>query len=247
MLRTLFAALLLVALLPVVGCDGGDPTPDAGPFGVAIRVVDGEGRPLADEPVYARIAWGVSAEHPARRGGGAVRFTTVAPSPFMSRAIVMLDVLEAGEGSARVFDLENRPVATLWGGSFAASTQYVRDLTADSLRHGGVYRLRAEVGDESDEALVLYAPTYTNAVPYGTYEVMLGRTAADGRLVVEDRALFPSLYDIELERIDDSGQALGTLAFDSRIEFVVEDGGAVFTTTATVRDSVTTDVTIAAE
>lgn len=254
MLRTLLAALLLVGLLPVAGCDGGEPAPDPETFGAAvptpdgfgvdIRVVDAAGQPLADVPVYARIPWGREVDRPSDGAGESPLM--VYPNPFLNVSLARLSIGEAGPASVRVYDLEGGEVATLLDEEVGAGERNV-PFWGTVLPDGGVYVVRLETGGEVFETPVLRASDHTGAWGEGTYEVALGRTGADGRLVIEDRARFPGLYDLELVRVTFEGDAAGTFTVGSAVEFVAHVGPGLFTVPVAVRDSVLNPVTITAD
>ena len=141
---------------------------------------------------------------------------------------VALDGFEGDLGT--VEDIEGGPVRFLGErAADAGSHQWVWDGKNDegTLVPSGVYYARLVLMDEdSGEVQVDFRREMLLAAFFAD-QVLIGTTDADGRLVIEDRKLFPYLYDLPLfPAMEETGAHMGIIEFTPTMRFYFTDPGS---------------------
>ncbi len=245
----LVAPSLVVALsLVLAACDGADPEVETGPGGVlsvTVRTSSGAPAPGLDLfATYGSLLPGADARSATRSGALAV-FAPF-PTPATTLSLVRFETTEAGPARVRVLDVAGAERAVVLDQALAAGSHQVAVDVSGWL--GGVYRVVVEAGGESTETYLLKTDAVGDGVQTGL-AVFLGRTDADGRVVVTDSTRFPALFDgpRSYVAVDDQGSELGRFAVDRTFGLVLQDAdGRTDGRTATLRDGGTAvDLTFA--
>ena len=210
------AVLLTLAFL--AGCDTQEETPSPPSALFTAVVTDPSGDPVEGLDLF--VGYPLPSSGASRTGaGGGVR---IYPNPARERAVASFFIQEPQDVALRLYDLDSTLVATLSEGAYEAGQYQVSvDFTAVDGGEGGVYRVVLEGESFTDETYVVHAagPAADTAAFY------LGTTDAEGRVVVDDRTRFPSLYPNPpvIEVTDEEGSSLGLFTFEDDVELVLAD------------------------
>ena len=210
-MRCRFAFFFALPLL-LIACDSQADEPSAL---FTAEVTDPEGAPVEGLDLY--VAYPLFDAARGSAGGGAV---TVYPNPAVRRAGISLSVLEAQRIALRLYDLDSTLVVTLSDQVYAAGQHaHVVDLAGLEGGEGGVYRVVAEGETFEAETYLVHS---TGHREFDAVTFHLGTTDEEGRVTVDERARFPSLYDLPgIEVADEEGNPLGLLGFEDDVEFVL--------------------------
>ena len=238
-------ALCAVLLLAAAACDSASDG-DGALLTVTARTPSGE--PAAGLDVFA--TWGSlqpSDGQPggaaARRGGDELFVSDPSPNPTVTVSRLEFYAPRAGVARVRVFDVAGDLRLTVLDASVPAGGQSVV-LRLDDLP-AGVYRVEVTVGTETVERYALK----TDALEAQSgLAISLGRTDAQGRLVVQDSTRLPPLFDIPRNYLvtDEQGNQLGQFSIDRSVGVVLQDPTGTSGRTVLLRDGGTSvDLTFA--
>ena len=229
----LIPTLFLLSLLLVAGCSDDDPgTPES--FQVTITVVDTLGHPVEglelnlapDSPLY--MDGQVAAKDddldpiPAEN-----RLYPVSPNPFYPATRITFENAHEGPYELSILDIEKNLVTTLGSGIAVAGTHQIQwggSIGADQVAPSGVYFAHLEL--RQAEGL---DPVYTAEQPmllarWGTFSPPIAVTDAEGRIVLNDRRLFPDLFDLEpFPAMDENGEQIGLVELSPTMRFYLTD------------------------
>lgn len=202
--------LALLAAL-AAGCDEADPEPDA--FFVA-TVSDASGAAVAGAEVYVVYGDAEPYRDDARQRRLALEVSGPFPNPTTSQTLLVFGLSEPQAVRVRLLDVTGAVVETLTDQEFPAG-QHAQSIDLSG-QTAGYYVLDIDAGGET-----VAQPVLKTAAPGDGLAIFLGRTDASGRLAVDDRTRFPSLYAPDPVVItDDQGNQLSTLTLTAAVEVV---------------------------
>ncbi len=230
----LLSAILLAAGLAVLaGCDD-----DSGPesFAVTINVVDEQGDPvpglqvgLAPETSFymdGKAAAVVPGDLPPVQ----YELKPAYPNPFYPATSLEFTVPQEAYIRMTIENIEGETIRTLLGDDIlpAGRHQMIWDgrISVDEVACSGVYyaRFQARLVNPGEPVADQRRPMLLARLDDG--DTGIGTTDDNGRLVLTDRTLFPSLYDIDpITAYDENGEAVGTIDITSDMRFLLSEEG----------------------
>ena len=222
-----------LALLLVVGCDSDEPD-DEFPDAVLVATVrDAGGAPAVGLDVF--LTYGDLVPGDAARHAVAIGPIQAFPTPATSLSLVRFEVDGPAPVTVRLFDVAGAALATLVDGqTLDGQSQIGVDLSPYA---AGAYRIDVTSRGETASRTLLKTDSF-NEGDIGL-AIFLGTTDAQGRLVVEDRTRFPSLYDVPSPYAvtDEQGNTLGQFDLGRSVGLVAQDDeGRTDGTRVTLRD-----------
>jgi hypothetical protein len=230
-LSVLLPAAMLVFLFAACS-DDEEPAAPPAPFQVVLQVTAPDGAPVPglelglapDSRFYMDGKQGAE-EGPDAHGELGWPY----PSPFYPSAIIPFDLTQPGILRLTVEDIEGGPVRFLGErAADAGSHQWVWDGKNDegTLVPSGVYYARLVLMDEDAGEVQVDFRREMLLAAFFADQVLIGTTDADGRLVIEDRKLFPYLYDLPLfPAMEETGAHMGIIEFTPTMRFYFTDPG----------------------
>ena len=196
-----------------------------------IEVVDAQGRPVPgldlavapDTDYYGERALPT----PRRQELPPTRLQAPFPSPFYPAVRVQFVLQQAAEVRVTVEDVEGLERRLLLEETTAAGTHSLdwngRDEDG-AIAPSGVYFARLVVTDADDGSLLLDDRQPMLLARMGNGNTGIGATDADGRLLLDDRRLFPNLYDLgPLSARDENGDEIGLIELTPTTRFILSD------------------------
>ena len=215
---------LPLLLLAVAGCDQAEPEPEA--FFVA-TARDVSGAPVAGLDLF--LTYGSLVPDDARRAdprtsGQALDLSAPFPNPTRNLSRVSFSVPEPQDLTLRLFDVAGEEVAILFEEAAQATTYSV--VVDVSAHPAGVYRLTLEGANVAVDRYLIVSDAEGEG-PIGGLAVFLGTTDANGRVLVDDRTRFPSLFNIPTSHLvtDDTANVLGEFVIGAEAGLVLQDAG----------------------
>lgn len=218
-LRSIGISVALAA--PLGACDSAEP--DAGPGALlTVQATTAAGAPAAGLDLFATYGALQPASRRATSASGAVDVSAPSPSPAVRVSSVTFQTSTDGPVRVRLLDIARQAVAVVLDDVLEAGAHRVLVDLEGVL--AGVYRVVVEAGGESAERYLLKTDGAGDPVPLGL-AIYLGRTGADGRVVVNDSTRFPALYDVprRFVTIDDQGSQLGEFEVGRAIGLVLQN------------------------
>ena len=213
--------LLSLLLLAVAGCDHTEPEPEA--FFVA-TARDASGAPVAGLDLF--LTYGSLMPDDARRAdlrtnGQALDLSAPFPNPVRTLSRVHFSVPEPQDLTLRLFDVAGEEVTTLF--EEAAQAEAYSVVVDVSGYPSGVYRFTLEGAGQTVDRYLLVSDAEGGG-PVGGLAVFLGTTDANGRVLVDDRTRFPSLFNIPTSHLvtDDTGNVLGEFVIGPEAGLVLQ-------------------------
>ena len=201
--------LFLVLVGAGLACSDDPVQPEA--FAVTVRVVDGEGAPVAG------LLMNVASDNPYLQDANRAKGATVIPfqTPVEARAELYLE---------DVAGLALRNLATV--AIPAGAHQWVWDGRDDAgtLLHSGRYRARLVLRTLDGEEVVYEETTDMLMVHLDPLRAPVGQTDDSGRVVLTDKRLFPHLFGLPpMTAQNETGAVMGTLVPTSAMIFTLAD------------------------
>ena len=237
-MKNIALLLCLVPLVLVGACsDDEEPTNPPPPFQVVLEVTAPNGDPMAglelglvpDSPFYMD---GKDASEEGPDLAGDLRWPF--PSPFYPSVIIPFVLDRPGMVRVTVEDVEGGLVRLL--GEQAADSGSHQWLWNGQDDNGvavpsGVYFARLVLTGAGSEKILLDAAREMLLAAFFADQVLIGATDADGRLVLEDKKLFPYLYDLpNFPAMDETGAPMGVITLTPAMRFYFTDPGSGKTT-----------------
>ncbi|MBC8423562.1 hypothetical protein H8E07_05520 [bacterium] len=204
-------APLLILLALLASCSDDAVTPET--FAVTIEVTDPQGDPVAgldlalapDTPYY---------QDDKTTGS---RAAVTIPFEIAQTSSVRMTILDIEGDEVRLMATAPLPANRYqwqWDG---------RDETGTHLP-SGVYAVNLEVRPEGSDTVVLDARKYMLMAILDPGHVSVGTTDAEGRIVLDDKRLFPQLYDARtIAATDETGEIIGAVEITSTTRFYLGD------------------------
>jgi len=225
--------LCLVPLVLVGACsDDEEPTspPPPPPFQVVLEVSAPNGDPVAglelglvsDTPYYMD---GKDDPEGGPKMGVDLRWPF--PSPFYPSVIIPFVLDRPGLVRVTVEDGEGGLVKLLGERAADAGThQWLWNGQDDSGAGvpSGVYYARLVLADAGSEEILQDVAREMLLSAFFAFQVLIGTTDEDGRLVLEDTKLFPYLYDLpNFPAMDETGAPMGVITLTPTMRFYFTD------------------------
>ncbi len=211
--KTFCGIALLIGLTICAACSDDGVTPEG--FQVDIRVSDPQGDPVAglnlavvpDLPFYPDMK--------ARE----VRSVVTIP----------MSVAQASDIRVAILDIEGNEIRMMFDGSVPAGGHHMQWNGADdegTPMHSGVYAVSLVVRPEGGDVVVLDDRKYMMMAILDFDREIVGTTDALGRIVLDDRRLFPHLFDPpDIPATDEDGDPIGTLQLTPTTRFYLTHPG----------------------
>ncbi len=204
---------LLILLALLASCSDNGVSPDT--TTVTIEVTDPQGAPVAgldlavapDTPYY---------QDKAASGRAAVTI----PFSIAQTSTVRMIILDIEGEEVRLMATSPLP---------AGQHQWQWDGRDEESVHlpSGVYAVNLVVTPVGGEFAVLDAREYVLMAILDPGYVSVGTTDAEGRIVLDDKRLFPQLYEPRtIDAVDESGEPMGAVEFTDTMRFNLGDPGS---------------------
>ena len=225
----LISACLIPVLLVPACSDDDDPTAPTG-FQVVIEIVDGQGDPLEG------LDLGAVPESPYYQDGKASDGDEMPPPPplsypypcpFNGVVAMIFTVAEPGHVRLAVEDIEGTEIRVLVDGEFAADSRSVQWNGTDDLgapMASGIYTAHLVIRDGSGGEIVTEYSHDMLMANMDPERWSIATSDARGRIVLDDKRLFPYLYDPDpIPAVDESVNPLGEIVLTPSMRFYVYD------------------------
>jgi hypothetical protein len=220
--------LLLAAV--VTACDDDDTLTGPASFRVVLEVVDPNGRPVPG------LELGMAPDTPWYMDGttraqsalvAADQLQQPFPNPFFPAITILIQLDMTSEVSLTVEDVEGATLRTLVDGQMESGKQTFvwdgRDASGEKMP-SGVYTAHLVVRSLGSEAVRLDDSRRMLLAVFTADQKKVGTTDSMGRIVLEDKRLFPFLYDIpDLPAMDENGAMIGSIALGPTVRFYLTD------------------------
>jgi hypothetical protein len=229
--RTICGIAFLTALAICAACSDDGVSP--GHFRVTIEVTDPQGDPVAG------LELAVVPDTPFYQDGKAAGARAAVTIPF--------SVAQASDIRLAVEDIEGTEVCLLDETTVPAGLHQRTWIGRDEggvHQPSGVYAVTLLVRPEGSDVVVLDDRRYMLMALIDPGHLSVGTTDAAGRIVLDDRRLFPHLFDPpDIPATDETGQQVGTIEITSLVRFYLLDpaGGGRMRFDRTVDGSATFD------
>lgn len=233
-LRLAVATLILVGVFSA--CDDDDAVTGPRSFRVTLEVTDSDGQPVPglELGMAPDLPWyldGTSRLHSASSAADELRQPY--PNPFFPAIRIPFQLDVTSQVSLTVEDVEGTAVRALVDGQIESGERVVawdgRDDSGTTMP-SGVYTAHLVVRDLESETVRLEDSRLMLLVVFTADQVKIGTTDLRGRIVLEDKRLFPFLYDIpDIPAMDEAGQMIGTIKLGPTVRFYFTDPGTGFT------------------
>ena len=221
-MNRLVCLLLVMPLLAIPACSDDDP---AGPavFKVTVRVLDAAGEPVAGlQLTMLSDNDFLQDDFPDKMGG---------------KAAVAIRWTQPQEGRTRLIieDIEGEPVATLVDGMMSVGTHAVQWAGRNTEGiHQPSGRYTAHITQWDDQGLI--SQEKTRDMLMATFSASVGTTDENGQLVLNDRRLFPHLYERPaMAATNENGEIMGSLILTEDMIFRLMDDPQTATVTSRVQ------------
>lgn len=232
--RLAFATLILAGVVSACGNDDAVTGPQL--FRVTLKVTDPDGQPVPglelgmapDTPWYMD---GTSRVHNAPTA--AEQLQQPFPNPFAGAARIPFRLEMTSQVSLTVEDVEGTAVCALVEGPIESGLRVAawdgRD-DSGAMMPSGVYTAHLVVRGLDGETVRLDDIRRMLLAVFTADQKKVGTTDLSGRIVLQDKRLFPFLYDVpDIPAMDETGEMIGTIRLGSTIRFYFTDPATGFT------------------
>ncbi len=231
--RRVYLGVLFLMILPLIltGCDGDDGVTPPAEFTVVLQVVDSDGTPVAG------LQLGLAPDSPFYMDGKSTKAEpfpfqiepTYSPNPFYPVTHLAFSLADISHVLLKVEDVARGDVAVLVDEIAAEGSHSVAwagcDQNQEPVPSGVYYAHLVATVPGSDEVLVNQSQALLLAAFYAE-QVLIGTTDQMGRIVLEDKRLFPYLFDVEpFTALDEEGNVTGTITLTPTMRFYLTDPG----------------------
>jgi len=219
-----------VCLAALSGCSDDDTIVEPQPFQVVIEVTDAAGAPVAG------LDLGLAPDSPHYQDGKRDQPDQIPqidhlrqpfPCPFFPSAIVAFDLEAARTVHLTIEDVEGGLVKLLGEGPQPMGShqwQWTGQDDDDDRVPSGVYQAHLILRDEGTGEVVLDESQPMLLAAFYPDQVKVGTTDAAGRIVLDDRRLFPYLYDVpDFPAVNEIGEPMGTISMTATTRFYLAD------------------------
>ncbi len=225
----ILAVMAFFAVLP--GCSDEDSGPvEPEPFQVVIEVADPDGDPVPG------LELGLTPDSPFYMDGKRAAVCTEVlsdqlpypfPSPFYGSISLPFELSERRAVLLTIENVEGGSVRMLVDGPLPAGSHVShwggRDDDGDRVS-SGVYSAHLVLRDDDSGEVVADQSQFMLLGAFTANQYEVGTTGGDGRVVIEERQLFPYLYDLpDFPAVDENGEVMGTISLTPTIRFYLTD------------------------